>query len=147
MLDYFVCSKDCTYAGQRWYPGDKMPASYAKDGICPPHFMEPAGYREKKAAEEKAKHQEEVKNRLDSIRTDDPLVKGMTQRILNETLGKKGAKIPKTPLGENWVEGQKGPGIPPVVGPQPGSTMDSKIQEKRGPGRPPKNALDRIIED
>jgi len=125
MANYFVCSKDCTFAGQRWYPGDKMPAQYVKDGTCPRHFMEPAEFKQARKEEAERLHAEEVKNRLDSMRTDDPLVKGMTQDILNKTLGKKKVKVEK-PLADNWVEAQRGPQIPPVVGPQPGSLKQSK---------------------
>jgi hypothetical protein len=145
MVEYFVCEKDCTGGpgNQRWYPGDKMPVSYAKDGVCPPHFIDPDGYEAKKKTEAETKHHEEVKNRLDAIRTDDSVVKGMTQEILNKSLGTKKIKIPEKSAAENWREGQKGTPVPPVAGPQPGSLTDTK----RGPGRPPKNALDKIIED
>jgi hypothetical protein len=134
MSEYFVCAKDCVFANQRWYPGDKMPAMYSKDGVCPKHFLDPQGYAAKKAEEAEAKHNEEVKNRMDSIRTDDPLIKGMTQDILNKTLGKKKVVL-KRPLSDGWKDEQnKKAEIPPVAGPQPGSL----IPEKRGPGRPPK---------
>ncbi len=142
MPDYFVCSKDCTFAGQRWYPGDKMPVTYSKTGACPKHFMDPSGYAEKKKAEAQAKHDEEVKNRMDAMRTDDPAVVKITQDILNKTLGKKKIKVEKSPA-EDWRDGQKGLPVPPVAGPQPGSL----IPEKRGPGRPPKSPLDKILGD
>lgn len=135
MADYVVCMKDCTYAGQRWYPGDKMPLSYTKNGECPPHFEFPAAYKQRKEDEARARHIEEVKNRLDAIRTDDPAIKKMTQAVLNETLGKKKAKVPEKPLGENWKQ-NAAPPEPKVAGPQPGSL----ITEKRGPGRPPKGS-------
>ena len=138
MVDYFVCSKDCTYAGQRWYPGDKMPASYSKDGKCPPHFVEPEEYKQRKAEEKQKQHEAEVKARFDEMRTDDPATKKLTQKMLNKTLGTKDAVVPDKPLAETWDEVYTKPSLPPVAGPQPGSTVDSKIAEKRGPGRPPK---------
>ncbi len=142
MPDYFVCSKDCVFANQRWYPGDKMPVSYTKDGVCPKHFMDPTGYAAKKKEEAEKKHAEEVKNKLAELRTDDPDANRITQDILNKTLGKKKVEVKKSPA-EDWKTVQtKGMAIPPVAGPQPGSLI-----EKRGPGRPPKNSIDKILGD
>lgn len=144
MSSYFVCEKDCVVNNQRWYPGDKMPVTYAKDGKCPRYFQDPEHYEAQQIEKKEAKHREEVKNRLDALRTDDPTIQKMSQAVLNKTLGKKGVKLPDKPLGENWKEGQTGGEVPPIAGPQPGSLAGSKITEpvKRGPGRPPKNEAD-----
>ena len=135
--NFFVCVKDCTFAGQRWYPGDKMPSFYAKDGICPKYFTAPAAYKELKKKEAEEKHVDEVKNRIDAMMTNDPTAKRITQNVLNKTLGTKKAKVPDEPLANNWKTANK-PVVPKVAGPQPGSLI-----EKRGPGRPPKDTEDK----
>jgi hypothetical protein len=101
--EYFVCGQNCTFASQRWYPGDKMPASYVKDGKPPKHFMLPKDYLKLKEKEEREKHENEVRRKLSEMRSDDPSIKAMTQGVLNKMLGTgQKVQVPETPIGKNW---------------------------------------------
>lgn len=114
MADFFVCMKDCTFAGQRWYPGDKMPASYARDGKIPRHFDRPDAWKARLAKEAEEKHQKEVQERIMSQRDTS---KTMTQGELNKDLGSgKKVKVDK-PLGKAWKDFQDPTkNSPPIAG-------------------------------
>lgn len=60
MPDYFVCENDCVFNNQRWYPGDKMPASLLKGGPVPKYFVTDAEFQAKKKAEEREEERKQL---------------------------------------------------------------------------------------